>query len=79
MINQELGRGFAHSRPRRGIASAEAAFRPSPELLSMTRRDWQQLMPERYEAHFAHSAVSLAGYEGLMRNIRCLTAQDENE
>lgn len=59
--------------------TAEEAFRPSPELLSMTRRDWQQLTPERYEALFAHSAVSRAGYEGLMRNIRCLTAQDENE
>ena len=45
----------------------------------MTRCDWQQLTPERYEAHFAHRAVSRAGYEGLMRNIRCLTAQDENE
>ena len=45
-------------------------FRPSPELLRMVPRDWQDLTPATFQALFGQSAVQRARYEGLTRNIR---------
>lgn len=47
-------------------------FRPSEELRSMTRGQWQSLTIEQYRALFKGSAVKRAKYEGLMRNIKLL-------
>lgn len=51
---------------------------PKPELLDMTRADWQQLSVERYRTLFKGSAVKRAKYEGLMRNIRAVTSNKDN-
>ena len=54
-------------------------FRPSPELLSMTREDWASLTPEQYRQLFRGSAVKRAKYEGLMRNIEAASKREENQ
>lgn len=51
-------------------------FMPSPELLSMTAEDWQNLSIEDYRRLFKGSAVKRAKYEGLMRNISKLKGKD---
>ena len=47
-------------------------FRPSEQLLQMTREDWEQLTVEQYRAIFKGSAVKRAKFEGLKRNIKAL-------
>ena len=49
----------------------EPQLQPSPELLNMTRTEWQRLTVEQYRRLFKGSAVKRAKYEGLMRNINC--------
>ena len=39
----------------------------------MSPGDWQQLSVEHYRTLFKGSAVKRAKYEGLMRNITCVT------
>lgn len=51
----------------------EPQLHPSPELIAMTRADWRQLSVEQYRRLFKGSAVKRAKYEGLMRNINCVT------
>ena len=47
-------------------------LQPPAELLSMTKRQWQELSVEAYRHLFSHSAVKRAKYEGLMRNIKAV-------
>ncbi|GAB6982899.1 tRNA epoxyqueuosine(34) reductase QueG [Prevotella dentasini] len=49
--------------------NTETAFQPSPDLLAMTKKDWQRLTADDYRRLFKGSAVKRAKYEGLMRNI----------
>lgn len=51
----------------------EPAFQPKDELLSMDRREWENLEMETFELLFAESAVKRAGFENLKRNIHFLT------
>lgn len=48
-------------------------LQPKPELLGMTRSDWQNLTVEQYRTLFKGSAVKRAKYEGLKRNIDAVT------
>ncbi|MDD6552271.1 MAG: tRNA epoxyqueuosine(34) reductase QueG [Prevotellaceae bacterium] len=52
--------------------TTEPALQPKPELLHMTREDWQHLSVEDYRRLFKGSAVKRAKYEGLKRNIDSL-------
>jgi epoxyqueuosine reductase len=47
-------------------------FEPHPDLLEMTRRDWQELTEEVFGKVFKKSAVKRVKYEGLKRNISFL-------
>lgn len=49
-------------------------FRPSDALMHMTKADWQALTPEQYRTLFKGSAVKRTKYEGLVRNIRAVSA-----
>ncbi len=51
----------------------EPRLQPKPEFLNMSPGDWQQLSVEHYRTLFKGSAVKRAKYEGLMRNITCVT------
>lgn len=57
--------------------AAEEAFRPRGELLAMTPGAWKGLTEEDYRVLFRGSAVKRAKYEGLMRNIRAVAAEEE--
>jgi len=47
----------------------EKAFEPHPDLLQMTRQDWQEITLETFQKVFKNSAVKRTKYEGLIRNI----------
>lgn len=47
----------------------EKDFEPGESLLSMTKKDWEELTEATFEKMFAGSAVKRAKYEGLKRNI----------
>jgi epoxyqueuosine reductase len=48
----------------------EPAFEPHPDLLQLTRRDWQELTEEIFGRIFKKSAVKRVKYAGLKRNIQ---------
>jgi len=54
------------------IPTTEPLLQPSPELLAMTKEDWENLTVEKYRSLFKGSAVKRAKYEGVMRNINCV-------
>lgn len=54
-------------------------FMPSDALRAMTKNDWQQLTVEQYRTLFKGSAVKRAKYEGLKRNIDCLTGKRQQK
>lgn len=47
----------------------EPLFNPKPELLEMTRRDWEEITQEVFSAVFQKSAVKRTKFSGLKRNI----------
>lgn len=47
----------------------EPAFEPHPDLLGMTRRDWQELTEETFGRVFKKSAVKRVKWAGLKRNV----------
>lgn len=51
---------------------AEPRFNPHPELLSMTKRDWEEITEEVFRKVFKKSAVKRTKFSGLNRNITFL-------
>lgn len=47
----------------------ETAFNPVPDLLSMTRSDWNQLSQEQFQKLFGKSAVKRTKFSGIKRNL----------
>ncbi|MFD2892542.1 tRNA epoxyqueuosine(34) reductase QueG [Flavobacterium chuncheonense] len=47
----------------------EPAFNPSPELLSFSKRDWEELTEDVFAKMFNKSAVKRTKFNGLKRNI----------
>jgi epoxyqueuosine reductase len=47
----------------------EPAFEPHPDLLDMTRKDWEEITEEVFKKLFKKSAVKRAKYAGIQRNI----------
>lgn len=50
----------------------EPAFEPHPDLLGMSKNDWQELTEEVFRTVFRKSAVKRTKYRGLKRNIEFL-------
>jgi len=50
----------------------EPLFNPQPELLSMTKKDWEEITEETFQKIFKNSAVKRTKYSGLIRNIQFL-------
>jgi epoxyqueuosine reductase len=48
---------------------SEPLFNPNPELLSMTKKDWEEITEETFKMVFKNSAVKRTKFEGLKRNI----------
>ncbi|SCY73515.1 tRNA epoxyqueuosine(34) reductase QueG [Flavobacterium caeni] len=47
----------------------EPLFNPNPELLTMSRKDWEEITEETFRAVFKDSAVKRTKFSGLKRNI----------
>ncbi|MCG2430672.1 tRNA epoxyqueuosine(34) reductase QueG [Aequorivita xiaoshiensis] len=50
----------------------EPLFNPHPELLSMTKKDWEEITKDVFREIFKKSAVKRTKYTGLTRNIQFL-------
>ena len=50
----------------------EPLFNPHPELLEMTKKDWEEITEETFKKVFKKSAVKRTKYSGLTRNIEYL-------
>ncbi|MEM9648281.1 MAG: tRNA epoxyqueuosine(34) reductase QueG [Bacteroidota bacterium] len=51
----------------------EPLFHPHPELLSMTKKDWEEITEDVFKKIFKKSAVKRTQYSGLQRNIKFLS------
>ncbi|MBA9072922.1 epoxyqueuosine reductase [Flavobacterium gossypii] len=51
---------------------SEPLFNPNPDLLSMTKKDWEEITEDTFRAVFKNSAVKRTKYDGLKRNINFL-------
>jgi epoxyqueuosine reductase len=50
----------------------EPLFNPTPELLSMSKKDWEEITEETFKVVFKNSAIKRTKFEGLKRNIEFL-------
>ena len=50
----------------------EPLFNPHPELLSMTKKDWEEITEDTFKKVFQKSAVKRTKFSGLKRNINFL-------
>lgn len=50
----------------------EPLFNPHPDLLTLTKKDWEEITKDTFRAVFKNSAVKRTKYSGLMRNINFL-------
>ncbi|WP_347923005.1 tRNA epoxyqueuosine(34) reductase QueG [Pontimicrobium sp. SW4] len=50
----------------------EPLFNPHPELLDMTKKDWEEITQDTFNKVFQKSAVKRTKYSGLTRNIKFL-------
>jgi epoxyqueuosine reductase len=48
---------------------AEPLFEPNPELLSLSKKDWEEITEETFRKVFRNSAVKRTKFDGLKRNI----------
>jgi len=53
-------------------AHNEPLFNPNPELLSFTKKDWQEITDDTFKKVFTNSAVKRTKLTGLQRNIKFL-------
>lgn len=51
---------------------SEPLFNPKPELLEMTKQDWEEITQEVFSKVFQKSAVKRTRFSGLNRNIKFL-------
>jgi epoxyqueuosine reductase len=58
------------SKPHR-----EPLFDPNPELLAMSRKDWEEITEDTFRRVFKDSAIKRTKFEGLKRNIDFLKPQ----
>jgi epoxyqueuosine reductase len=51
------------------VLHSEPAFNPHPELLGISKKDWEDITEETFQKVFKGSAVKRTKYTGLKRNI----------
>lgn len=52
----------------------EPLFNPNPELLSMSKKDWEEITDETFKKVFKNNALKRTKFEGIQRNINFLKA-----
>jgi epoxyqueuosine reductase len=55
--------------------NTESAFSPSAELLSMNKKEWEEITEEVFQKLFKNSAVKRTKYEGLKRNVKFINTK----
>lgn len=55
---------------RFSIQHQEPKFQPHPDLMGMTKKDWEDITQETFNEIFKKSAVKRTKYTGLQRNIK---------
>ncbi len=53
----------------------EAAFEPQSELLSLTKKEWEEMTDTVFNTVFKNTAVKRTKFEGLKRNIKFLSQE----
>lgn len=53
-------------------AHSEPLFNPHPELLAMSKKDWEEITEDTFKKVFKNSAVKRTKFPGLKRNINFL-------
>jgi len=48
---------------------SEPLFNPNPEILSLTKKEWEEITEETFKTVFKNSAVKRTKFEGFKRNI----------
>ena len=51
---------------------SEPLFNPNPSLLSMTRKDWEEITEETFKVVFKNSPLQRAKFNGMKRNLEFL-------
>lgn len=51
---------------------SEPLFNPNPELLSMSKKDWEEITEDTFKIIFKNSAIKRTKFEGIKRNINFL-------
>ena len=64
---------------RKALNHLEFGFNPSPELLEMSREDWQNLDREKFKLLFNQSPVQRAGYNKIKGNLNSLKKNSESK
>ena len=54
---------------RFSVLNREPAFEPHPDLLQMSKSDWQDISEDVFQKVFKNSAVKRTKFSGLKRNI----------
>ena len=52
--------------------TSEAGFKPIPEILNFTTKEWESLTEEAFKQIFRHSPLKRAKFQGIQRNIKFL-------
>jgi epoxyqueuosine reductase len=52
----------------------EPHFRPKPEILNFTKKDWAEISEETFKKTFADSPLARPKYEGIKRNLEFLAS-----
>ncbi len=55
---------------RFSLPHAEPKFKPHPDLLQMTKKDWEEITDEIFKRIFKKSAIKRAKLHGLQRNVQ---------
>jgi epoxyqueuosine reductase len=58
---------------RFSVLHNEEAFKPDPDLLDLSRQDWEEITEDTFKKIFRNSAVKRTKFNGLKRNIGFLT------
>ena len=64
---------------RFALPTNEIKFKPLPEILNFTTKDWEQLTEEKFREIFRHSPLKRAKFKGIQRNLKFLQGANINQ
>ncbi len=59
--------------------TTEAGFKPIPEILNLSTREWECMTEDSFRKIFKNSPLKRSKYKGIMRNVKFLRAKRTNE